>query len=171
MACDWEKVRPDIIAMGKAMSGGVVPASGVVCDAYLMDHIQPGDHGSTYGGNPLAMAVSRAAVQVLIDELLDENALKMGDLLMKELKTIKCPLIKEVRGSGLFIGIEIRSDSNVDGNHLAKILKKHGLLSKATHDTTIRLTPPLVIGEELIYEAVHIMRLACKDLEKLNEEM
>lgn len=74
MASDWENARPDILAMGKSMSGGVVPASGVVCDAFIMDNIGPGDHGSTYGGNPLAMACSRAAVQVLLDELLDENA-------------------------------------------------------------------------------------------------
>jgi len=170
MASDWEDARPDILALGKSMSGGSVPASGVVCDAFIMDHVGPGEHGSTYGGNPLAMACSRAAVQVLLDELLDENAMKMGGLLLSELKKIKSPIIKEVRGRGLFIGVEVIESAHINGNHLAKLLKARGLLSKATHDYTIRLTPPLVINEAQIMEAVDIIKLGIKDLEKMNHD-
>ena len=118
------------------------------------------------------MAVSRVALQVILDELMVENSLKMGEIFKRELMTIKCPLIKEVRGRGLFVGIEIKSNpqTHVNGNHLAKILKLHGLLTKATHDATIRLAPPLIINESQIYEAVEIVRKGCLDLEKMNDE-
>lgn len=149
-ACDWENVRPDIIAAGKSMSGGFMPVSAAICDRFIMDLIKPGDHGSTYGGNPLAMAVAYASLTTLLEEGMIENAANLGPVLLSEVSNIKSPLIKEVRGRGLFVGLELRNDLKVDGNDLSKILMKKGLVTKATHDSTIRLAPPLVITKEEI---------------------
>jgi len=136
MCVDWEGVRPDILVMGKSMSGGMLPVSGCVADDFIMKHIGPGDHGSTYGGNPLAMATSLAAVRTLVEEGMIENSARLGPIFKSELEKIKSPLIKEVRGRGLFVGLEIKTGEgiSVTGVHLAKILAKHGLLTKATHD-------------------------------------
>lgn len=136
MCVDWEGVRPDILVMGKSMSGGMLPVSGCVADDFIMKHIGPGDHGSTYGGNPLAMATSLAAVKTLVEEGMIENSARLGPIFKSELEKIKSPLIKEVRGRGLFVGLEIKTGEgiSVTGVHLAKILAKHGLLTKATHD-------------------------------------
>lgn len=169
-ACDWENVRPDIIAAGKSMSGGFLPVSAAICDKNIMDLIQPGDHGSTFGGNPLAMAVAYASLKTLIEEGMIENAANLGPVLLAEVAKIKSPLIKEVRGRGLFVGIEMKSDLKVDGNDLAKILMKKGLVTKATHDSTIRLAPALVITKEEILQAVEIIKEAINACEILNEE-
>lgn len=169
-ACDWENVRPDIIAAGKSMSGGFMPVSAAICDRFIMDLIKPGDHGSTYGGNPLAMAVAYASLTTLLEEGMIENAANLGPVLLSEVSNIKSPLIKEVRGRGLFVGLELRNDLKVDGNDLSKILMKKGLVTKATHDSTIRLAPPLVITKEEILQAVEIIKAAVKALEILNEE-
>jgi ornithine--oxo-acid transaminase len=171
MCVDWDDVRPDMLVMGKSMSGGMVPVSGVVADDFIMKHIGPGDHGSTYGGNPLAMATSMAAVKTLIEEGMIENSEKMGAIMKKKLQELNCDLIKEVRGVGLFIGVEIKADAHVDGNTFAKILKEHGLLTKATHDSTVRLTPPLVITESEVNEVVEILAKAALDLVKKNEQL
>lgn len=167
-AYQWEGIRPDIVTAGKSMTGGFLPASAAMCDAYIMDQIKPGDHGSTYGGNPLAMAVSHAALKTLIEEGMMENALTMGKLLMDGVKSINSPLFKEVRGRGLFIGIEIKDGTHVDGNDFAKKMMAHGLITKATHDTTVRLSPALVINKAEVEQSVEIIAKAAKDLEKLS---
>ena len=171
MAVDHEDVRADILVMGKSMSGGMMPVSGCLADNHIMDEIRPGDHGSTYGGNPLGMAVAKAAVKTLVDEGMVENSAKQGTLLKEELLKLDQSLIKEVRGRGLFVGVELKHDLNVDGNHLAKILCKKGLLTKATHDSTIRLAPPLVITEDEVKAAVEIVGDGLHALHQLNEEM
>lgn len=147
-AVEHEAVRPDILVMGKSMSGGMLPVSGCLADNFIMDEIKPGDHGSTYGGNPLAMAVAKAAVSTIVEEGMVENSAKMGDLMKSELRNLDQSMFSDVRGRGLFVGVEIKENLHVDGNDFAKILAKHGLLTKATHDSTIRLAPPLVITEE-----------------------
>ena len=149
-AVEHEEVRPDILVMGKSMSGGMLPVSGCLADKFIMDEIKPGDHGSTYGGNPLGMAVAKAAVSTIVEEGLVENSARMGELLKSELRKLDQSLFCDIRGRGLFVGVEIKPDVHVDGNNFAKILAKHGLLTKATHDSTIRLAPPLVITEEEI---------------------
>ena len=171
-AVDHEKVRADILIMGKALSGGMLPVSGCMADDFIMKHIGPGDHGCTYGGNPLAMATAHAAVKTLVDEGMVENSRAMGKIFKRELEKLKSPLIKEVRGRGLFLGIEIEKsdDIKVDGNHFAKMFFKNGVLTKATHDQTVRLTPPLVITEPEIMQLVDIAHDSLRDLEKLNEE-
>ena len=169
-AVDHEMVRPDILVMGKSMSGGMLPVSGCMADKFIMDEIKPGDHGSTYGGNPLGMAVAHAAVKTIVEEGMVENSAVMGELLKSELRKLDQTMISEVRGRGLFVGVEIKDDLKVDGNDLAKILCKHGLLTKATHDSTIRLAPPLVINEQEIMQSVEIVGAAFEDLKKLNEQ-
>lgn len=169
-AVDWENVRPDILIVGKSLSGGMMPVSGCLSDSFIMDEIKPGDHGSTYGGNPLGMAVAHAAVKTLVEEGMVENSLVQGKLLKEEIEKINSPLFNEIRGRGLFVGVELRDDLHVDGNDFAKILAKQGLLTKSTHDLTIRLAPPLVITSDEVHEAVEIIKRGTKDLERLNEE-
>jgi ornithine--oxo-acid transaminase len=168
-AVEHEDVRPDILVMGKSMSGGMMPVSGCLADAFIMDHIQPGDHGSTYGGNPLAMAVAKSAVETIVEEGMVENSAVMGELLLSEISSIDSDLIKEVRGRGLFVGLELKPELKVDGNDLAKILCKKGLLTKSTHDYTIRLAPPLVITSDEVKEAAAIVAEGVHDLRALNE--
>ena len=169
-ASDWEAIRPDIITCGKSMTGGFIPASAAICDSDIMDLIKPGDHGSTYGGNPLAMAVSIASLETLIEEGMIENAATVGPILQYEIAKINSPLFEEVRGRGLFIGVELKKDLHVNANDYAKILMEKGLLTKATHNTIVRLTPALVITKEECFQVVEIMADAIKDLEKLNDQ-
>lgn len=121
-AVEWEDVRPDILIMGKSMSGGMLPVSGCLADNFIMDQIKPGDHGSTYGGNPLAMAVARAAVETIVEEDMILNSRKQGALLKSELLKIETDMFKEVRGRGLFVGVELKDSLKVNGNDFAKIL-------------------------------------------------
>jgi ornithine--oxo-acid transaminase len=166
MAYEWdEDSKPDIVAVGKALSGGFMPVSAAFCDDHIMMNIKPGDHGSTYGGNPLAMATAKAAIHTLVEEGMPENALRMGDLLGEELQKIKSPIIKDTRGRGLFRAVEVARDSRVDGHDLAKILMKLGLLTKATHDYSLRLAPALVIKEHEVIEAASVIREGVKVLE------
>lgn len=149
MAYEYEQnAKPDILVVGKALSGGMMPVSGAFCNDDIMLNIKPGEHGSTYGGNPLAMAVSRAAIQTLVEEGMPENAAKMGEIFKEELSKIKSSIISDQRGRGLFRAIEVNRDSRVNGNDLAYILMKLGLLTKATHDYSLRLAPALVIKEQ-----------------------
>ncbi len=143
-ACEWAGVDPDMYILGKALGGGVFPISCVVADEAVLSVFNPGSHGSTFGGNPMACAVSIASLDVLIDENLAERSLEMGEYFMGKLKEINNPLIKEVRGSGLFIGVELQEPAR----GYCEKLKDEGLLCKETHDTVIRFAPPLVISQE-----------------------
>ncbi len=145
--CDWEDVRPDIVMVGKALSGGVYPVSAMLADAVVMDVFQPGDHGSTYGGNPLGAAVALAAIDVLVDEQLPARALELGDWLMRELQALDAPCVTEVRGKGLMIGIEI-DPAYGPARVYCEQLKERGILAKETHEQVIRLAPPLVVLRE-----------------------
>jgi ornithine--oxo-acid transaminase len=146
-AAQWEDVRADVISIGKALSGGFYPVSAVLADDDVMCVFQPGDHGSTFGGNPLAAAIAREALQVLVDEKLVENARLQGDNLIYRLRSIENPYIKDVRGRGLLIGVELHDDAG-GARRFCEALKDEGLLCKETHHTVIRFAPPLVIQRE-----------------------
>ncbi|WP_040224570.1 ornithine--oxo-acid transaminase [Bhargavaea cecembensis] len=143
-ACDWEGVKPDMYIMGKALGGGVLPISCVAADEDILGVFNPGSHGSTFGGNPMACAVSIAALEVLEDEHLADRAQELGEYFKGELKKIDNKEIKEVRGRGLFIGVELHGEARP----YCEKLKELGLLCKETHDTVIRFAPPLVITKE-----------------------
>jgi ornithine--oxo-acid transaminase len=143
-AAHWDGIRADIVTIGKALAGGFYPVSAVLADAYIMDVFNPGDHGSTFGGNPLGAAVAREALAVLTDEGLIENAHAMGEYLMGRLSRIESPHIKEVRGRGLLIGVELHPSAG-GARRFCEALMEQGLLCKETHDHVIRFAPPLVI--------------------------
>lgn len=152
-ACDWEDVTPDILILGKALGGGVFPISCVVANNDILGVFNPGSHGSTFGGNPLACAVSIASLDVLIDEKLADRSLELGTYMMDELKEINNPIIKEVRGKGLFIGVELDEPARP----YCEKLKEKGLLCKETHENVIRFAPPLIISnEDLDWAISHI---------------
>lgn len=143
-ASEWEDVVPDMYIMGKALGGGVFPISAVAADREILGVFEPGSHGSTFGGNPLGCAVAVAALDVLVEEGLVERSLTLGKYFMEKLQEIKNPLIKEIRGRGLFIGLELKTAARP----YCEQLKELGLLCKETHETTIRFAPPLVISKE-----------------------
>lgn len=143
-ACDWENVEPDIIILGKALGGGVFPISCIVANDDILGVFEPGSHGSTFGGNPLASAVSIAALDVLIDENLAERSNDLGNYFKAALQDIDNPIIKEVRGKGLFIGMELTEAARP----YCEALMEKGLLCKETHDNVIRFAPPLIIEKE-----------------------
>ncbi|MDF0726970.1 ornithine--oxo-acid transaminase [Cytobacillus sp. S13-E01] len=143
-ACEWENVVPDMYILGKALGGGVFPISCVAANKDVLGVFNPGSHGSTFGGNPLACAVSIAALDVLIDEKLHERSNELGNYMQEKLKEIQNPIIKEVRGRGLFIGVELTEEARP----YCEKLKEEGLLCKETHETVIRFAPPLVISKE-----------------------
>ncbi|WP_145053601.1 ornithine--oxo-acid transaminase [Paenibacillus xylanexedens] len=143
-ASDWEGAEPDLWIMGKALGGGVMPISAVAADASILDLFEPGSHGSTFGGNPLACAVAIAALEVLEGEKLAEQSERSGLYFMKELQSIRSSVIKEIRGRGLFIGVEL----HVPARSFCERLMAEGLLCKETHDTTIRFAPPLTITKD-----------------------
>jgi ornithine--oxo-acid transaminase len=145
-AHQWEDVHPDVVIIGKALSGGYYPISAVLASREVLGVFKPGDHGSTFGGNPLACAVARAALQVIIDEKLVERSAELGAYFLARLQTLKSPVIKEVRGRGLWIGVELTGSARP----YCERLKDEGLLCKETHDHVIRLAPPLVISREEI---------------------
>ena len=157
LACDHENVRPDILILGKALSGGVLPVSAVLCDDEIMMTIKPGEHGSTYGGNPLACAVAITALQVLKDERMADNAETMGELLRNELRNLNSPFIATVRGKGLLNAIVIKHSSPNAAWELCLALKENGLLAKPTHGDKIRFAPPLIINKEQVLECIAII--------------
>jgi ornithine--oxo-acid transaminase len=159
LACDYENVHPDILILGKALGGGVMPVSAVLANDEIMLCIKPGEHGSTFGGNPLACKIAMTAVQVIIDEQLSENAFKMGELFRKGLLEIqkKTDRIKVVRGKGLLNAIVINEDKGKSAWDICMDFAKNGLLAKPTHGNIIRLAPPLIINESQIQEALHII--------------
>jgi ornithine--oxo-acid transaminase len=158
LACDWEEVRPDVLILGKALSGGTLPVSAVLCDDEIMMTIKPGEHGSTYGGNPLACKVAMAALQIIKDENLVYNAFYLGKYFRSELSKIKHPLIKQVRGKGLLNAIELKTDDEMCGWNLCLKMMENGLLAKPTHHYIIRLAPPLCITKQQIDECVEIIK-------------
>lgn len=158
LACDHEGVHPDILILGKALSGGFYPISAVLADDDIMLCIKPGEHGSTFGGNPLASKIAIAALEVIRDEKLAENAEKMGQLFRSELSKIKSDRIKLIRGKGLLNAIIIEPRGNHQAWDVCLALKENGLIAKPTHDHIIRFAPPLVINEEQIMEATAIIR-------------
>jgi ornithine--oxo-acid transaminase len=157
LACEHEGVQPDGLVLGKALGGGVLPVSMFLARRELMDVFRPGDHGSTFGGNPLAAAVGLEALQVLEDEDLAGQSASKGAWLMEELRRIDSPLVREVRGRGLFIGIEI-DPAQASARKVVLALMARGLLSKETHATVVRLAPPLAIPMELLEWAVEQLR-------------
>lgn len=158
LACDYEEVHPDILILGKALSGGVTPVSAVLADDDIMLTIAPGEHGSTYGGNPLAARVAIAALEVVRDEHLSENAYQMGELFRREIEKIKNPMIRSVRGKGLLNAVVTEPRDGKTAWDLCLALKENGLIAKPTHDHIIRFTPPLIITREQMMEAIGIIR-------------
>jgi ornithine--oxo-acid transaminase len=143
-ACQYEKIRPDIVIVGKALSGGFYPVSAILCDNRIMDVLHPGDHGSTFGGNPLASVIGIAALDVIEKEKLPQRAFRLGTWFMGELKRIKSPIIKEVRGRGLLIGVLLKKKARP----YCEQLMKEGILAKETHEMVVRFAPPLVITKK-----------------------
>lgn len=161
LACDYDHVHPDILILGKALSGGVLPVSAVLANDDIMLCIKPGEHGSTYGGNPLACAVATEAMKVIVEEKMAENAVIMGEKLRAGLKAISHPLLKAVRGRGLLNAIEINdSPESETAWNLCIEFSKNGLLAKPTHGNIIRLAPPLTINEQQIADAIDIIKLS-----------
>lgn len=148
LACQHEEVQPDAVVLGKALGGGLLPVSLFLTRKEVMDVFTPGDHGSTFGGNPLAAAVANAAIQVLVDDGLIERSAKLGHYFQERLKSISSPLIKAVRGKGLLIGVEINEPYSA--HEICLKLLSRGILTKETHRTVIRFAPPLIISEEQI---------------------
>jgi ornithine--oxo-acid transaminase len=146
-ACDHEGVRPDIVIIGKALSGGFYPVSAVLADQEIMGLFNPGEHGSTFGGNPLGMAVARAALRVIVEEKLVENSARLGEYFLEQLEEIPSPHVKEVRGKGLLIGVELKPSAG-GARRFCEQLARQSILVKETHQNVIRFAPPLVISQE-----------------------
>ena len=163
LACEHDGVKPDAVILGKALGGGLLPVSAVVGTEDLMQVFTPGDHGSTFGGNPLAAAVAIAALDVLFDERLIERSAEMGAHLLARLGTIKSPLIRDVRGKGLFVGLEVDRE-RITARDVVDRLLARGILSKDTHGTVVRFAPPLVIDREALDWAVEEVRAVFAEL-------
>ncbi len=164
LACDHENVRPDILILGKALSGGTFPVSCVLADDEIMLTIRPGEHGSTYGGNPVAASVAIAALEVLQDEKLAENAEKLGNLFRKEMRSIPSDLIETVRGKGLLNAVAIRSDHPKSAWDICLKMKENGVIAKPTHEHIIRFTPPLVITEDQLQDAISRIKKSFREM-------
>jgi len=158
LACDHENVRPDILILGKALSGGVMPISAVLADDEIMLVIKPGEHGSTFGGNPLAAKVATAALKVIKNENLAEKAEKLGKIFREELRKFNHPMIELVRGKGLLNAIVIKPSNGKEAWDVCLKMAENGLLAKPTHQHIIRFAPPLVITEAELYEAIGIIK-------------
>jgi ornithine--oxo-acid transaminase len=158
LACDHENVKPDILLLGKALSGGMLPVSAVLCNNEIMMTIKPGEHGSTYGGNPLACKTAIASLQVLQDENMADNAAAMGDLLRSAIENLNSPFISKVRGKGLLNAIVIKHQNKNAAWELCMKMKENGILAKPTHGDKIRFAPPLIINQEQILDAVSVIQ-------------
>ncbi|MBE9468540.1 MAG: ornithine--oxo-acid transaminase [Bacteroidetes bacterium] len=165
LACDYEDVRPDVLILGKAISGGMLPVSAVLADDEIMLTILPGEHGSTYGGNPVAAKVSIAALEVIKEEKLCENSMKMGEIFRYEMSSIKSEMIELVRGKGLLNAIVIKPKNGKSAWDVCLALKENGLLAKPTHNHIIRFTPPLIINEKQMREAIEIIKDTFEDFQ------
>ena len=169
LACDYEGIRPDIVILGKALSGGVLPVSAVLSDKHIMLCIKRGTHGSTYGGNPLACAIAMEALGILRDEKLAERAKFLGEKFRKALNDIRSPIIRQVRGRGLLNAIVIDQGKLGDNRtawDLCLLLKDRGMLTKPTHDNILRFAPPLCITEEQLEECIEIIRKSLEEIPK-----
>ncbi len=155
-ACQHEEVRPDIVIVGKALSGGFYPVSAVLADKKIMSLFQPGEHGSTFGGNPLGAAIARAALKVIREEKLVENSEVLGAYFKDHLEEIPSPHIKQIRGKGLFIGVELNREAG-GARRFCEVLKDKGILAKETHENVIRFAPPLIIDQGTIDWALPII--------------
>lgn len=165
LACDHEGVRPDILILGKALSGGVFPVSAVLADDEIMLTIKPGEHGSTFGGNPIAGKVAIAALEVVKNEKLAENSEKLGVIFRDEMKSIKSEMIGLVRGKGLLNAVVVTPKNGKTAWDVCVALKENGLLAKPTHEHIIRFAPPLVINEKQLREAIAIIKKTFKQFE------
>lgn len=163
-------LKPDIMAVGKSMSGGMTPSSGIFADREVMDVFSIGNHGSTYGGNPLSMAIVKAAMEVTRDEGLVENSRDRGLQMRSGFNKINSTLLKDVRGRGLMTAIEVDRDSFVNGDDLCDIFRHHGILTKSTKEFSVRFTPALVMTEAEVDEVTEIVATSFEDLEHLNEQ-
>jgi ornithine--oxo-acid transaminase len=157
LASEWEKVEPDVVMLGKALGGGVYPVSVTLADEEVMDVFTPGDHGSTFGGNPLAAAVGRAALDVIVEEKLPQRAAELGTWFMDELRAVDSPHVEQVRGRGLMIGVVIKESSGT-ARPFCEALMKRGILAKETHQQVVRFAPPLVISRDVLEEALEPIR-------------
>jgi ornithine--oxo-acid transaminase len=166
LASEHENVKPDGLMLGKALGGGILPVSAFLARREVMQVFTPGDHGSTFGGNPLAAAVGLEALNILVEERLAERSAEMGDYLLAELAAIKSPLIKDLRGRGLFIGIEIDAEL-AEAREICEALMQQGVLSKETHATVVRLAPPLIISKAEIDWAVTRIRAVLQEIGRL----
>lgn len=172
LCCEHENVRPDIVLLGKALSGGVYPVSAALADKEIMHCIQPGEHGSTYGGNPLGCAVSMTALRVLVEENLSDRAEYLGKIFREEMKALRSPLVKDVRGKGLLNAVVIDEEKSVKGRsawQFCLLLKSRGVLAKPTHVNIIRFAPPLVISEEDLRKAVGVIAECLEDFDRLDD--
>jgi ornithine--oxo-acid transaminase len=160
LACDHEAVHPDILILGKALSGGMYPVSCVLANNEIMLTIKPGEHGSTFGGNPIAAALAIEALQIVIDEKLAENATRMGVLFREAMQSFSNPFISEVRGKGLLNAITIRPTNGKQAWDICLAMKEQGILAKPTHDHIVRFTPPLVINQEQMEDAIDRIKKA-----------
>lgn len=156
-ACDHEGVRPDVMVIGKALAGGFYPVSAVLADTVILGLFTPGEHGSTFGGNPLGAAVARASLRVIREEKLVENAAQMGEYLIDQLSEIPSPHVKEVRGKGLLVGVELKPEAG-GARRFCEALKNRGILAKETHEHVIRFAPPLIIDRQTIDWALKPIR-------------
>jgi ornithine--oxo-acid transaminase len=162
LACDHEGVRPDILILGKALSGGVMPVSAVLADDEIMLTIKPGEHGSTFGGNPIAAKVAIAALEVIKNEKLAENAERLGKIFREEFSTIKSDMIELVRGKGLLNAVVIKPKGNKTAWDVCLAMRDKGVIAKPTHEHIIRFAPPLVITEKQLREAIGLIKEAFK---------
>jgi len=165
LACDHENVRPDILILGKALSGGVYPVSCVLADNEIMLTIKPGEHGSTYGGNPIAAKVAMAALDVILEENLVENSNRMGEIFRREMKSVDSKMIEIVRGKGLLNAIAVKPNNGKTAWDVCLRLKENGLIAKPTHEHIIRFTPPLIITEPELMQAIEIIKKTFREFE------
>ncbi|MBC8383061.1 MAG: ornithine--oxo-acid transaminase [Candidatus Cloacimonetes bacterium] len=165
LACDYENVKPDVLILGKAISGGVLPVSAVLSSREIMLTIKPGEHGSTFGGFPLACAVATAALNVIRDEKLTENAERLGRIFRAGLEAIDSPLIEIVRGKGLLNAVVIKPKDGIDAWKICLMLKEKGILAKPTHEHIIRFAPPLVITEDQLRDSLVRIKTVFDEIE------
>ncbi len=152
-ASEWEGVRPDIMIIGKALGGGVIPVSAILADSAIMDVFTPGTHGSTFGGNPLAAAVGIAALDVIVEEKLPERADELGRWFMAQLRALRSPVVREVRGRGLLVGVVIHEEAG-PARPFCEALMRRGILAKETHEQVVRFAPPLIVTQQQLEEVL-----------------